>query len=109
MFDMKFSRRTIMVLSWFDASEAKAFGISLAHFYIERIPPGDSGGENKSIAKRQEVINKLFQQMARFKLEHKLNIYKKAQMGNAFKWVLKDAGYDYVFVDILTKDLMLKF
>ena len=98
-----------MILSWLDASEAKAFGTSLAHFYMERIPPGDSGGKNKSRDKKQEVINKMFQQMARFKLEHKLNIYKKAQMGNAFKWALKDAGYDPGFVDQLTKELMLKF
>jgi len=98
-----------MVLNWFDASEAKEFGTSLAHFYIERIPPGDSGGKNKSRDKKQEVVNKMFQQMARFKLEHKLNIYKKAQMGNAFKWALKDAGCDPVFVDQLTKELMLKF
>ena len=98
-----------MVLNWFDASEAKEFGASLAHFYIERVPPGDSSGNNKSRDKKQEVINKMFQQMARFRLEHKLNIYKKAQMGNAFKWALKDAGYDPVFVDQLTKELMLKF
>jgi len=96
-----------MVLSWFDASEAKEFGNSLAHFYIERIPLGDSGGKAVPIAKKQEVINKMFQQMARFKLEHNLNIYKKAQLGNAFKWALKDAGYDPVFVDQLTKNLML--
>jgi hypothetical protein len=107
MFDIKFSRRSRMVLSWFDASEAKEFGASLAHFYIERIPADDSGGKNKSISKKQEVINKMFQQMERFKLEHKLNIYKKAQLGNAFKWALKDAGYNLEFVDQLTKNLML--
>lgn len=98
-----------MVLSWFDASEAKEFGASLAHFYIERIPLGDSGGKNKPIAKKQqEVVNKMFQQMARFKIDHRLNIYKKAQLGNAFKWALKDAGYDAEFVDQFTKELMLK-
>lgn len=98
-----------MVLSWFDASEAKAFGISLANFYIERVPPGDSGETKKSIVKKQEVINKILQQAARFKLEHKLNVYKKAQLGNAFKWALKDAGYNPAFIDQLTKNLLLKF
>lgn len=98
-----------MVLSWFDASEAKEFGGSLARFYIERIPLGDFSVKNKSVAKKhQEVVNKMFQQMTRFKLEHKLNIYKKAQLGNAFKWALTDAGYDAEFVDQFTKELMLK-
>ncbi len=98
-----------MVLSWFDAREAKEFGTSLARFYIERIPLDDSGGKNKPTAKKQqEVVNKMYQQLARFKIEHKLNIYKKAQLGNAFKWALKDAGYDDAFVDQFTKELMLK-
>lgn len=97
-----------MVLSWFDASEAKEFGVSLAHFHIERLPLDVARGKNKSMAKRQEVINKMFQQMARFRLEHNLNIYRKAQFGNAFKWTLKEAGYDPVYVDQLTKELLLK-
>lgn len=110
MFDIKFSRGGGMVFSWFDASEAKEFGTSLAHFYIERVPSGDSGGKAVPIAKKQhEVINKMFQQMERFKLDHKLNIYKKAQLGNAFKWALKDAGYNPAFVDQLTKNLMMRF
>jgi len=95
-----------MALGWFNASEAKEFGVTLAHFYMNRIPPGDSDGKNKSIAKRQEVLNKLFLQLAQYKIEHKLNIYKKAQLGNVFKWTLKDAGYDPAFVDELTKELM---
>lgn len=97
-----------MIFSWFDASEAKAFGASLAHFYIERIPASDLGKKNKPTAKKQqEVVNMTFQQMARFKVDHKLNIYKKAQLGNAFKWALKDAGYEHEFVDQFTKNLML--
>lgn len=97
-----------MALSWFDASEAKAFGVSLAHFYMERIPSDTSGGTAKALDKKPEVVSKMLQQLLKFKLEHELNIYKKAQLGNAFKWALKDAGYDPGFVDQLTKDLMLK-
>ena len=96
-----------MALSWFDAREARNFGISLANFYIERIPLDAAGGKDKSIAKRQEVLNKMYQKMALFRLGHKLNIYKRAQLGNAFKWTLKDAGYDPEIADHLTKELLL--
>lgn len=96
-----------MVLSWFDARAAKEFGASLARFYIERIPPGEVDENKKALAKKQEVVSKMYQQMERFKLENKLNIYQKAQLGNAFKWALKDAGYPTGFVDDLTKNLML--
>ncbi|MDD5328825.1 MAG: hypothetical protein PHX38_02395 [Sulfuricella sp.] len=95
-----------MILNWFDATEAKKFGSSLARFYMERMPPDSD--EKKTRTKGPEVIGKLLQQAVRFRAEHKLNIYKKAQVGNVFKWTLKDAGYDPVFVDQLTKELMLK-
>jgi hypothetical protein len=38
---------------------------------------------------------------------HKLNIYKKAKLGNAFKWILLEKGYDAQFVDELTKEVIL--
>lgn len=95
------------MLSWFDAKEAKEFGISLARFHIERIPPDEPGKKGRTAAKQQESLNKMFQQMVRFRLEHKLNIYKKAQLGNAFKWTLKEAGYESEYVDQVTKQLML--
>lgn len=97
-----------MVLSWFDAREAKEFGASLAKFYIERVPPGASSAKSKSaIKKHEEVVTKVFQQLERFKLEHKLNVYKKAQLGNAFKWTLQEAGYAPELADQFTKNLML--
>jgi hypothetical protein len=34
-------------------------------------------------------------------------MYKTAQMGNAFKWALKDAGYDDAYVDRLTEWLVI--
>jgi hypothetical protein len=39
---------------------------------------------------------------------HKLKIYKKAKLGNAFKWKRLDANYGLEFVDELTKVLLLK-
>lgn len=97
-----------MIFSWFDAKEAMEFGVSLAKFFMERLPLDTGDRKHKSMGRKQEVLDKMFKQAVRFRLEHKLNIYKKAQLGNGFKWTLKDAGYDPEFVDQLTKTLMLK-
>jgi hypothetical protein len=35
-----------------------------------------------------------------------MNMFKKAKLGNAFKWFLRDAGYDTEYVDGLTEWLM---
>ncbi len=96
------------MFGWLDARDAQEFGISLAEFYIERIPLETPNKKGKSIEKKQEVINKMVSQIKQFKVKHKLNIYKKSKLGNAFKWKLLDANYDPEFVDELTKLLMLK-
>lgn len=96
------------MFNWFDARDAQKFGISLAEFFIERIPLEKPNKKSKSIAKKQEVLDKMFMQIQLYKMKHKLNIYKKAKLGNAFKWKLLDANYDPALTDELTKVLLLK-
>ncbi len=92
------------MLAWFDAREAQEFGTALANFFIERVPL-DSAKKN-SPKKRQETLNKMLTQLSVFKLKAKLNFYKKAKLWNAFKWALYEAGYDRIFADELTKELV---
>jgi hypothetical protein len=101
-------RRNQLIFGWFAASQAQEFGRSLARFFIDRMPRDTSNKKNKSIAKRRETLDKMFLQIAQFKAQHKLNIYKKAKLGNAFKWELRTAGYDDEFIDALTHTLMQK-
>lgn len=96
------------MIDWFDAKEAQEFGTELARFFIENVPPASSAKKDKSLGRKKEVLGKLIHKVERFKTQSKLNFYKKAKFGNAFQWALKDAGYDSVFVDELTKELLLK-
>ena len=97
-----------MILSWFDASEAKKFGNSLAMFFVERMPPGSQIADKAFAQKADKVLVKMRAQVVKFKLEHKLNAYKKAQLGNAFKWTLRDAGVSSEYVNKLTQWLLLQ-
>ena len=94
------------IFSWFDASEAKQFGNALAQFYIGKLALDVDKTDKKYQNKKEFVSKKLSEQVADFKNYHKLNIYKKAQLGNAFKWALRDAGYPGETVDELTGTLM---
>lgn len=94
-----------MLLKWFNAREAKEFGVSLAKFYMERVPP-NTADTKKSNEKQQEVLKKILRQMDAYNSTYKLNIYKKAQLGNRFKWTLIQGGYEPKFVDKLTQLLM---
>ena len=96
------------MFSWFDARDAEKFGLTLAEFFMKRIPLEVPNKKSKSIEKKQEVLNTMFSQIQQFKMKHKLNVYKKAKLGNAFKWKLLEAHYDPALVDELTKVLLLK-
>ncbi|MES2105358.1 MAG: hypothetical protein V4634_15155 [Pseudomonadota bacterium] len=94
------------MFSWFDARESKEFGIALADFFIERLPLEATGKKNKSLVKKKEVLDKGILKVRAFRQGHKLNVYKKAQLGNVFKWRMREAHYDAEFVDELTNIVM---
>jgi hypothetical protein len=95
-----------MILGWFGAGEAKEFGTGLARFYIERVPLEVQLNDKNFAKKTQEVLEKMARQVAEFKAKNKVGIYKKAQIGNAFKWTLRDSGYKEEYVERLTLWLM---
>lgn len=93
------------MFGWFDAKDAQKFGIFLAEFFAERVPLDGQGKKDKSIGQKQKVLEKMFLKLRLFKIENKMNFYKKAKLCNAFKWKLLEANYDPEFVDELTKML----
>ena len=94
-------------MSWFSAAQEQAFGKVLAEFYIARVPFESPFSAKKFAVKTQDTLKKMETQIARFNAEHKLNVYKKAKLGNSFKWTLRDAGYDGDYVNELTEWLMV--
>ena len=97
-----------MLFKWFDAGAAKEFGAALAQFYVERIPVDSAVNEKKFAAKTKDVLDKMALRVAQFKEANRLNTYKKAQLGNAFKWTLREAGYESAYVDRLTEWLVAR-
>ena len=91
------------MFSFLDARAAKAFGAEMARFYMERIPREAALKEKQFASKSKHVIGKMSLHIATYKKREKLNIYKVAQMGNAFKWALRDAGYSDDYIDKLTQ------
>lgn len=99
-----------MLVNWFNANAAKEFGVNLAEFYLVRVTVE---GEDKSAKfvekKHKNLLAKMTLQINQFKAQNKLNIYKKAQLGNVFKWRLLEAGFDRDYVNQITNWLMRNF
>jgi hypothetical protein len=82
------------MFGWFDAKRSEEFGSSIAKFFIEKMPSDGQMSDAKFAAKTEYLLTKMAAQIKVFKQNERLNIYKAAKLGNAFKWTLKDAGVD---------------
>lgn len=93
-----------MGLNWFDAAKAKEFGTALGVIFIEKVPVDSSQKiDDERFARRtKKVLTTIQVKIEEFKKDNSLNIYKRAQLSNAFKWTLKEAGYASNYVDELT-------
>jgi hypothetical protein len=97
-----------MAFAWFDAKDAEAFGVTLAKYYIDRVPVASSRDGKRSLDKQAQAIAGMVRLREHFASTHKLNIYKKAQMANTFKGTLRAAGYPDDLSNKLTFDIVMR-
>ena len=97
-----------MQLGWFNATEARNFGAHLAEMLATDLSKKEKSKREFSAAKRARLLQKVFVQVRQFKQTRKLNFYKKAKLGNSFKWKLLELGFEPGLVDELTHELMLR-
>jgi hypothetical protein len=96
-----------MLGDWFNCSEVDAFVDSIVAELVKRFPPeGVELPAKKATERLRRTHDVIFRRVATFASATALNLYKKAHLGNRFKWALKDAGYPDEFVDTLTNELV---
>ena len=85
------------------------FAQGLAQELSKRYPPAlDRGNERRISQKRlTTILEDTFQRAGEYKKQHKLGVYKKARLGNTFRWELQDMGYSKQFVEVATEGLIV--
>lgn len=92
-----------MGLAWFDAKAAKEFGASLANYFAEKMPVSEKNVDDKQFERKSKrTLTAISTQVVEFKKNNSLNVYKRAQLSNTFKWALIEKGYDDKYVNELT-------
>ena len=95
------------LFGWLDTSELEDFGTVLANDLGRRFPPASEARTDPGAKYQLKVILEgLGARAVRFHGEKKLSVYKKAKLGNVFKWRLKELGYSDAFVDNATKEIV---
>ena len=96
-----------MLWGLFDASEAKRCGLALAEIVVNGYPASERKKANKALLHRAKLLDQVFAQARDFKRKYNPNLYKKAKLGNAFRWSLLEQGFEHKFVDDLTHQILL--
>ena len=96
------------ILTWFDTKEVDEFARALAQDLIGRLPPQQPDNSKRATPERlRNTRDAILSRTAAFARTHNINWYKKAHLGNTFKWELRGAGYDQQFVDAITYDVLV--
>ncbi|MFN2646600.1 MAG: hypothetical protein ABR570_16560 [Burkholderiales bacterium] len=95
------------MLGWFSTKEVDRFAQALVAEVKRRTPVSSAGTlDKKSLERMSRMTDVLSNQVRAFANSQRLNVYKRARLGNQVKWALKDAGYPESFVEAFTSELV---
>jgi hypothetical protein len=97
------------LLKFLDTKEIEEFATTLAADLGRRFPPASEARTDPGAKNQVKVILEgLGARAVRFHKEHKLGVYKKAKLGNVFKWKLRDLGFSEEFAEHATKEIITR-
>ena len=92
------------------SKQVDEFAKGLAQDIAKRYPPTmDKGSGEARISQKRltAILEEAFNKAAAFKDEHRLGTYKKARLGNTFRWELTELGYSDRFVEMATEGIVV--
>jgi hypothetical protein len=105
----KHIRGTRVVFKLFSPSKIDEFAKSLAQDIAKRYPPAIANNPQQMVSQKRltDILEETFAKAATFQQENSLGWYKKAKLGNEFRWELKEMGYDEKFIEMATEGLIV--
>lgn len=91
------------------SKEVDAFAKTLAQDIAKRYPPSLDSAKEKRISQSRisKVLEEAYGRAIRFRDDKRLGVYKKARLGNTFRWELKELGYSEHFIETATEGLVV--
>jgi len=97
------------LFGFFDTRELEEFATVLATDLGRRFPPASEARTDQGAQYQVKVILEgLGARAVRYHTDNKLNLYKKAKLGNVFKWKLREIGYSDAFAERATKEIITR-
>lgn len=96
-----------MIFSWFNTTDEELLAHTLADLVIAGFPGNEKKNAKKSLLARAKLIDNIFSRANQYQKEKKPNFYKKAKLGNVFRWKLLENDFEADFVDDLTHQILV--
>jgi hypothetical protein len=97
------------LFKFMDTTELEEFATGLAADLARRFPPTSEGRTDPGAVNQIKVILEgLGTRAIRFREQHKLGLYRKAKLGNVFRWKLQELGFSKDFAERATKELVTR-
>jgi len=92
-----------------DTKELEKFATALAEDLGRRFPPASEARTDPGAKHQIKVILEgLSARAIRYHEQHKLGVYRKAKLGNVFKWRLQEIGFSPEFAETATKEIITR-
>lgn len=93
----------------FDTRKVDDFARSLAQDFARRYPPANEKRTDKAATSQLSVVSEaIYTRALRFHQENRLGLFRKAKLGNTFRWQLKEMGYTDGFIETVTKGMVVR-
>lgn len=95
------------LLNWLNTDEVDQFAKAIAADLIGRVPLLSESQRPLTPERLQNAHQAIVSRAGAFARTHDLNWYKKARLGNTFRWALLEKGYDKPFADTWTHNVLV--
>ena len=95
-----------MLGNWLNTKEVDEMADAIVADLVKRMPPSPGPHTRKTADRLRQTHDVIFARLEQFARSRKLNIYKKARLGNRVRWALREAGYAPEFTDALSYELV---
>jgi len=97
------------MLRFLDTKELEKFADELAADLGRRFPPASEARTDPGARHQIKVIlDGLATRALLFHEQNKLGVYRKAKLGNVFRWKLQELGYSAEFAEQATKEIVTR-
>lgn len=93
----------------FKSAPIEDFAKSLAQDIARRYPPAldREPGKRPSVNRLTRIVEDACAKVVEFQATHRLGWFGKAKLGNKFRWILTEMGYQRDFVDLATEAVIV--